>query len=584
MNIIPNYFNMKMIFIFTLNMQISATTTTFVFYLTVASVMCLFVSSLFFILSMRTKNRIKKEGEMLIEEKKTRTNIVNNLANELKTPLSMIYNPVKNIIESGRIDNITRTKLEYVIQQTDRMTQMVNIIMEDTNEGIEKKGVNTESVELNNWVDYLADEFIVNNEGRNIIIKSEPDPTIGSVILDKAITSEAVFAVFESILSYCTKDCELTIRTTERKGYYLISIECHRLDLPFDKEKLFDTNRQKNNSSEQEDKRNLCSTRIRMNLMGGDIMIRSGSSNTSLLFHIKIPIIPQTEISLTEELVKPYLYETGTESHEIKDEEPIIETKNTSLLIVDDQQELLDFMKKELHPYFKNIYTELDGKQALETTGTKMPDIVISDIMMPQMNGFDLCKKIKTDINLSHIPVILLTSRTNPKVQEMGYKMGADVYLTKPFDINILYKLICSQLKNRQVLKKQYAGKLFSSMTENMTHSLADEQFVVKLNKLIKENIDNPKLDVSFLVERMCMSKTSLFLKVNNLFGISTGRYIKKLRMEAAKALLINTDKHINEIAACTGFNESQYFSSVFKHETGMTPKQFKEKSVLKTN
>ncbi|MBP5647478.1 MAG: HAMP domain-containing histidine kinase, partial [Bacteroidaceae bacterium] len=161
-------------------------------------------------LSLRTRKRIERERDELLKEKASDNTAVHNLANELKTPLSMIYNPVKNIIESSRTDIITRTRLESVLQQTDIMTRMVNIIMEETDEGIEKKGVNTESVELNNWIDYLADEFMVNNESRNIVIKSEPDPSIDSVILDKEITSEAFYAVLECIVSYCNDDCTLT--------------------------------------------------------------------------------------------------------------------------------------------------------------------------------------------------------------------------------------------------------------------------------------------------------------------------------------------------------------------------------------
>lgn len=550
--------------------------------LTAVSIACLSASALILTLSLYARMKTLKERKRMITEKNGYT-AVHNLANELKTPISMIYNPIKNIIESKSIDITTRTKLESVIHQTDIMTRMVNIIMEGTDEGIKKKGVCTESVDLNKWIDYLADEFMVNNEGRNIVFKSEPDPEIDTVILDKEITSDAIFSVFDTILSYCTDECTITMRTTVRKGYYLISIENHDIDLQLNREKLLFTSLSGDSESCEIQKkgRDLSSIRIRMNLMGGDIIIRSGSSQSSLLFYIKIPAILQSETTLTDELVSPYRYESS-DSHEINDQEQEFDTKNTSLLIVDDQQDLLDYMKRELRPFFKNIYTELDGKQALETITEKKPDVVVSDIIMPRINGFDLCRKIKTNLELSHIPVILLTSRTNPKVQEMGYKLGADAYLSKPFDLDLMYKLICSQIKNRQEIRKRYTGNMLFGLTENMTYSLADEQFVIKLNKLIKDNINNSKLGVSFLAEKLCMSRTSLFLKMNNLLGISAVRYIKRLRMEAAKELLTKTNKQINEIAACTGFRESQYFSTVFKQETGMTPKQFKEQAFLK--
>ena len=545
--------------------------------LTLGSIAALFISVILLLLAIRTRSSVREERRMFLKEKSSKNDTLRNLAYDLKTPLSMIYNPVKEIIESSRTDIITISKLQSVIRQADMMTHMVNIILDETDEGIEKKGVCTESVELNEWIDYLADEFIAKNNDRNIVIHSEPDLSIDTVILDKEITSEAIFAVLESVLSYCSNDCSIVLKTTERKGYLLLSVECTSIDNPFVKENLFDA---KNDGSGN--KRDLSSARIRMNLMGGDIIARSESGKTSLLFYIKIPAFPLSETSLiSDEVISPYRIEASDSINEVNEGMQDYNPSDASILIVDDQQDFLDYMKKEFQPYFKKIYTEPDGKQALETLTVKMPDIVVSDIMMPRMNGFDLCKKIKSDSELSHIPVILLTSRTNLKIQEVGYKMGADVYLSKPFDINVLYKLICSQIKNRREIKRQYAGKLFSSMTTEITHNVADEQFVIKLNKIIKDNIDNTKLDVTFLLENLGISRTSLFLKSSHLLGVSAGRYIKQLRMEAAKELLTKTDKQINEIASCVGFSESQYFSTVFKQVTGMTPKQFKELSKL---
>ncbi len=544
------------------------------------SFVALSVSALFLIMSVQIRKKISDERKKAIDEKKADNTAIRNLVYNLKTPLSLIYNPIKEIVESGRPDIITTTKLKSVIRQADLMTHMVNIIMEETDEGIEKKGICTESVDLNDWIGYLTDEFIVTHEDRNIVIKTEPDLSIDSVILDKTIISDAINAVMECILSHCTDDFTMTFRTTEKKGYYLVSIECPDIDIPFDKE-TFSGNNGNAKRNDEKKQTKLPEARIRMNLLGGDIMARFVSDKSSILFQIRIPVIPQSEISLTEGLARPYRYESEKPIHEINDNSKEFETSNSTLLIADDQQELLDYMKKELHPFFKNIYTVPDGKMAYDTIISKIPDVVISDIIMPRMNGFDLCRKIKADPELFHIPVILLTSRTNPKVQELGYKLGADVYIAKPFDLNLLYKVICSQIKNRQQIKKQYSGKPFSDITTATTPNAADEKFIIKLTKLIKDNISNPLLDVSFLVEKLHMSRTALFMKANHLLGLSAARYIKQIKIETAKEQLIKTDKQINEIAYYLGFNDCQYFKTVFKQETGMTPKQFKKKNEL---
>ena len=258
-------------------------------------------------------------------------------------------------------------------------------------------------------------------------------------------------------------------------------------------------------------------------------------------------------------------------------DETDFDTKNMSLLIVDDQQDILDFISKEYSLLFSAIYTAHDGKEALEVIKKKMPNIVVSDIMMPKMTGFELCKKIKTDVELSHIPVILLTSRTDPKNQDMGYKMGADSFIPKPFDSKALYKIIRSQLRNRYEIRRQYASSFFSVISEDQTFSAADEEFVQRLNKYIKDNIADQTLSIDKITEFMGVSRTTLFNKMSNLIGSSANKYIRRIRMDVAKDLLRKTDLPIVEIALKTGFSESQYFSTVFKQETGLTPSQFKD-------
>jgi YesN/AraC family two-component response regulator len=253
------------------------------------------------------------------------------------------------------------------------------------------------------------------------------------------------------------------------------------------------------------------------------------------------------------------------------------DTKSMTLLIVDDQDDILQFIKDEYSPLFKTIYTAHDGKEALDLIRQRMPNVVVSDIMMPRMNGFELCKTIKTDLELSSIPVILLTSRSDPKNQDMGYKMGADSFLPKPFDSKLLYKIIRSQLKNRFEIKRQYATSFFTSISEDQTFSAADEQFVLKLNRFIRENLSNTMLGVDMIVDHMNVSRTTLFNKMNNLVGASTNKYIRRIRIDVAKEMLSKTNKSVGTIAEETGFSESQYFSTVFKQETGMTPSQFKD-------
>ena len=190
--------------------------------------------------------------------------------------------------------------------------------------------------------------------------------------------------------------------------------------------------------------------------------------------------------------------------------------------------------------------------------------------MMPRMNGYELCKNIKEDITISHIPVILLTARDDKQSQMSGYKNGADAYLTKP-------------LKNREHTKKRYLSAGLIPAPEESTFSQADETFLLKLNKIIQENLDNSQLDIPFICKEIGMSRASLYNKLKALTDMGANDYINKFRMEQAMILITSTEMSFTEIAEKVGFTTSRYFSTAFKQYTGETPTQYKEKHKKET-
>ena len=417
-----------------------------------------------------------------------------------------------------------------------------------------------------------------------------PDKSIESVNIDKKFVEIGINNLVTNAIKY-SESGNITVSTLKTDTSLIISVKDEGRGFMCNPEDLF-----KRYYREQENDNitgyglGLSYARLLIRMLNGDIKASKNSDKGST-FTIILPLVSTIEQN-KESVVKQN--STIEQAHtEINDEESnknIIhkqnqqfmdetdfDTKNMSLLIVDDQQDILDFISKEYSLLFSAIYTAHDGKEALEVIKKKMPNIVVSDIMMPKMTGFELCKKIKTDVELSHIPVILLTSRTDPKNQDMGYKMGADSFIPKPFDSKALYKIIRSQLRNRYEIRRQYASSFFSVISEDQTFSAADEEFVQRLNKYIKDNIADQTLSIDKITEFMGVSRTTLFNKMSNLIGSSANKYIRRIRMDVAKDLLRKTDLPIGEIALKTGFSESQYFSTVFKQETGLTPSQFKD-------
>lgn len=245
-------------------------------------------------------------------------------------------------------------------------------------------------------------------------------------------------------------------------------------------------------------------------------------------------------------------------------------------MVVEDTLDLRIYLKTTLGDYFAHVYVAKDGKEGLEQIMQKLPDIIISDVMMPRMNGFELCREVKTNLNISHIPIILLTAYHTSQNMYTSYKTGADAFLPKPFEIDGLLALINNQLKLRGQIKARYKNDKVLALQE-ISFSNADETFLLKLNALIEENMSQPGLDVAFLSTNMCISRSLLFNKVKALSGMGIIDYLNKQRIDKAAILLVTTSMSLTEISEIVGFSSLRYFSKVFKAIKGVIPSEFKK-------
>ncbi len=245
-------------------------------------------------------------------------------------------------------------------------------------------------------------------------------------------------------------------------------------------------------------------------------------------------------------------------------------------MVVEDTPELRSYLKETLSNYFIRVYVAKDGKEGLEQIKDRLPDIIISDVMMPRMNGFELCREVKTNLEISHIPFILLTAYHNSQNMCTGYKTGADAFLPKPFEVDGLLALVHNQLRQREQIRARYKDdKLL--MQKEMSFSNADETFLLRLNALIADNMSNPELDVAFMATNMCISRSLLFNKVKAITGMGIVDYVNKQRIERSIVLLTTTTMSITEISEMVGFSSLRYFSKVFKSIKGEIPSAYRK-------
>ena len=254
---------------------------------------------------------------------------------------------------------------------------------------------------------------------------------------------------------------------------------------------------------------------------------------------------------------------------------------NYSILVVEDEDEIREYIKNELLSDYK-ISEAKNGKEALDFILKEKPDLIVSDVMMPEMDGILLSKKVKENININHIPIILLTAKVQPEDKIEGLEIGADAYLTKPFNTDILKQTINNLISNRERLKNKYSGQQNQEdKIETIKIKSSDEIFLERVMKTINDNLSNPELNVEMLAQEVGISRVHMHRKLKELTNQSASSFIRAIRLKQAATLLTSKKLYISEVAYATGFSNISHFSNSFKEFYGMSPTEYvKEKGI----
>jgi YesN/AraC family two-component response regulator len=252
--------------------------------------------------------------------------------------------------------------------------------------------------------------------------------------------------------------------------------------------------------------------------------------------------------------------------------------KRHTVLVVEDNDELRDFIVQSLQHTYQVLESE-NGLKGLEVALAHVPDIVVSDVTMPELNGFELCQRLKSDETTSHIPVIMLTAMASPIHQVDGLEAGADVYITKPFSIQVLELSIRNLLQGREELKQKYIRQIMLHPRKLESVS-PDEKFLNKLMQLIEDKMEDPDFNVGSLVDQIGMSQTVLYKKIKALTGLSITDFIKSQRLKRAAQLLDDRQMNIAEVAYAVGFSDRKYFSKEFRKQFGFSPSEYQQKQI----
>lgn len=527
---------------------------------------------------IRWKER-KMKWEMSMHEQKINEDKVRflvNISHELRTPLTLAYAPLKRMLDKREWelpDNNISGNLLNVFRQVRHMKDLINMVLDLNKINDERNIIRKTFQSVNHWIEEVTNNFKVELKEKNIQLIFDLDSADPVVYFDSLKCVSVLSNLLMNALKFSGPDTSITITSRIIENKVRISVADQGIGLDnVDLNKLFMRYYQG-----EHDKMGtgigLSYTKVLMEKHDGTIGVTPNTPQGSI-FYFEFPYEPGTK----KHPGKPKYASDEISFPSIKTEEvDTFPTTNYSIMVVEDNDELRSFIKQSLQGLFKHVYTAPNGYEALATIKNKMPDIIVSDVMMPQMGGFEMCQKVKEDMATSHIPVILLTARGDTSSMNIGYKLGADTYLSKPFEEELLFTVITNLLRSREMLKRKYIERAFSNPpVQSVAANNLDEEFLFKLNKLINDNISLP-LDVKFLTDRMGMSRTPLFSKLKALTNMGINDYITMIRIERASQLLNTTQMSIAEVSEAVSFDSPKYFSTLFKQVKGMTPTQFRE-------
>ena len=547
------------------------------------------------------KHQLEVEHLMRTKEEdihQNRLGFFTNIAHELQTPLTLIMGSSERFLDKTVTNKSQKDKsyfLSLIYQQASKLTYLVHQLLEfrKVEAGFFKNQFSYFNIAelLNN----LAEPFTTLGEQQQIKYTLEIYPDMQGWV-DKDKIEKIIFNLLSNAFKYAGKNEQIIFTANENTGTRSleISIANSGIQIPSNQlDQLFDQFYSASQNTIGGDKFGtgigLAFTRQLVTLLNGSIT--AASKNGWVTFQVCLPLsVPPPEDVINNKAISnqpSYLYQTITSYNDIankvsaqeNNKEAIIENLTEQdkriVLIVEDDLDIR-FLLKDLLKNDYVVYEAADGQKALEVIATSLPDIVICDVMMPNMNGLELCNAMKNATTTCQIPFILLSARGSEDHRMEGYEVGADAYIAKPFNTAHL------KIRIRKLL--EYHQKLHNLFKENTTEKILDDAeipdgdkaFLMKMVKIITEKLDEPELSATLLEKEFCLSKMQLYRKLKTLTGMTPGEFIRHLRLKQAAHLLINTNYNVSEIFFKTGFNNQSYFFREFKKRYNCAPNEYR--------
>lgn len=533
--------------------------------------LCSLVAVIFYFRS-RTRQKHQQAMEKFEREKErelytAKIDFFTNVAHEIRTPLTLIKSPLENVLASQLVPEEVRDDLEIMDLNTNRLLDLVNQLLDFRK--TETRGFQLNFMECD-VADILQKTYkrfkpLARQRGLELTVEAPEN-------LRASVDREGLTKIISNMLTNAIKyaDTYIRVKLSAEDEELLITVCNDGAVVPVEmREEIFKPFIQYKAGALQAVSGTgigLALARSLAELHGGTLYM--GDSMENNCFVMTLPVEHEPSVAVEQK-------EHAPDEESARKEEPASATGQYryTILVVEDSREMQEFVVKQFSAEYR-VLTAMDGVGALKVLEEHTVHLVISDIMMPQMDGLELCEHLKSELDYSHIPIILLTAKTTLQAKIEGMKLGADAYIEKPFSVEYLKVCVTNLLSNREKLRVSFAHSPFVQ-ANSMALTKADEVFLKTLKEIVDENMQNPDFCIDDMASLLNMSRSSLNRKIKGVLDMTPNDYIRLERLKKAAQLLKEGECKINEVCYMTGFNTPSYFTKCFQKQFGVLPKDF---------
>lgn len=539
------------------------------------------------------KLRHKVEVEQLITNMKLK--FFTDISHELRTPLTLISSPVDNILNNYTLEPDIKEQLSIVQSNTQRMLRLVNQILDFRKIQNKKMKLKLEEFGLSNFVSEICVNFKKIAIEKGIELNFEDLSENENVWADKDKVEKIIYNLLANALKFTPRGKKVAVIILKNNSTISVKVSDQGIGVSKEKAKnifeRFVSIDSSNINFQPGTGIGLSLSKELAELHKAELNVES-SDGEGATFTVTFKLGSShfgnnTDFVLKDGQLPGKLAIQGHETHE---DEANTDEQDTVplLLLIEDNEELRSFLKIVLSPDFHVIEAE-NGNQGIQIAKEQLPDIIITDIMMPEMDGLELARKIKSNDTTSHIPVVVLTAKTDLETQLEALKTGADDYITKPFSSSYLKARIDNILNQRRKLHETFLSTLSSNLSNQTSKVFStdpslpvvesfDEKLLIKVMEIMEKNMDNSELTVDLLVSKVGIGRSVFFKKLKSLTGIAPIEFIREVRIKRAAQLIETGEFTISQVTFMVGNNDPRYFSRCFKQKFGITPSEYKEK------